>query len=101
MLTTSWIAELSLDGIGFDLGNIIILGQSPTISTPTTILHFDPLQSSVVVPDKNQFQHILRLLNTNIDGKRKIMYSLTHIKGVGRRFANLVCKKADVNLNKR
>ncbi|KAJ3114445.1 ribosomal 40S subunit protein S18B [Phlyctochytrium bullatum] len=57
--------------------------------------------ASVVVPDRNQFQHILRLLNTNIDGKRKVMYSLTHIKGVGRRFSNLVCKKADVDLTKR
>ncbi|KAJ3239422.1 ribosomal 40S subunit protein S18B [Chytriomyces hyalinus] len=58
-------------------------------------------QPSVVVPDKNQFQHILRLLNTNVEGKRKIMYSLTAIKGVGRRFSNLVCKKADIDLNKR
>ena len=47
------------------------------------------------------FQHILRLLNTNVDGKRKIMYALTEIKGVGRRYSNLVCKKADVDLNKR
>lgn len=29
------------------------------------------------------------------------MYALTEIKGVGRRYANLVCKKADVDLNKR
>jgi ribosomal protein S13 len=43
----------------------------------------------------------LRLLNTNVDGKRKIMYALTEIKGVGRRYANLVCKKADVDMNKR
>jgi ribosomal protein S13 len=64
----------------------------------------------------------LRLLNTNVDGKRKIMYviqravdiatevspnalnaryALTEIKGVGRRYANLVCKKADVDLKKR
>ena len=43
----------------------------------------------------------MRLLNTNVDGKRKIMYALTEIKGVGRRYANLVCKKADVDLNKR
>lgn len=47
------------------------------------------------------FQHILRLLNTNIDGKRKIMYALTEIKGVGRRYSNVVCKKADVDLAKR
>jgi ribosomal protein S13 len=36
-----------------------------------------------------------------VDGKRKIMYALTEIKGVGRRYSNLVCKKADVDLNKR
>ena len=47
------------------------------------------------------FQHILRVLNTNVDGRNKIMYALTSIKGVGRRFANLVCKKADVDLGKR
>merc|ERR1711941_203205 len=39
--------------------------------------------------------------NTNIDGKQKIVFALTAIKGVGRRFANVVCKKADVDLNKR
>ena len=37
----------------------------------------------------------------NVDGKQKIMYALTRIKGVGRRYSNLVCKKADVDLNKR
>ncbi|KAJ2955535.1 hypothetical protein NQZ79_g8462 [Umbelopsis isabellina] len=56
---------------------------------------------SLTVPDKNQFQHILRLLNTNVDGKNKIMVALTSIKGVGRRYANIACKKADVDLNKR
>lgn len=29
------------------------------------------------------------------------MYAMTKIKGVGRRYSNLVCKKADVDLNKR
>jgi len=29
------------------------------------------------------------------------MYALTDIKGVGRRFANLVCKKANVDLSRR
>merc|ERR1712063_84416 len=57
---------------------------------------------SLVAPDPNApFQHILRLLNTNVDGRRKIMFALTEIKGVGRRYANLVCKKADVDLAKR
>ena len=29
------------------------------------------------------------------------MYALTEIKGVGRRYSNIVCKKADVDLQKR
>lgn len=56
---------------------------------------------ALVSSEKSNFQFILRLLNTNVDGKQKIMYALTKIKGVGRRYSNLVCKKADVDLNKR
>eukprot|EP00004_Rigifila_ramosa_P003730 TRINITY_DN1397_c0_g1_i1.p1 TRINITY_DN1397_c0_g1~~TRINITY_DN1397_c0_g1_i1.p1 ORF type:complete len:164 (+),score=48.04 TRINITY_DN1397_c0_g1_i1:30-494(+) len=50
---------------------------------------------------EDTFQHILRVLNTNIDGRQKAMFALTNIKGVGRRFANLVCKKAEIDTNKR
>lgn len=56
------------------------------------------LQSLVA---NEEFQHILRVQNTNVDGKQKIMFALTSIKGIGRRFANIVCKKADVDMNKR
>mmetsp|Transcript_16120 Transcript_16120/g.31148 ORF Transcript_16120/g.31148 Transcript_16120/m.31148 type:complete len:150 (+) Transcript_16120:51-500(+) len=49
----------------------------------------------------SDFQHILRILNTNIDGRVKVMHSLTSIKGIGRRFANLICKKAEISLDKR
>lgn len=54
---------------------------------------------SLVIPEK--FQHILRVVNTNIDGNRKVMFALTAIKGVGRRYANIVLKKADIDLDKR
>ncbi|KAL1928941.1 hypothetical protein VTP01DRAFT_2000 [Rhizomucor pusillus] len=72
----------------------------------TTMLDLFPRKwyvsmTSLVVPERNQFQHILRLLNTNVDGKNKITIALTSVKGVGRRFANIACKKADVDLNKR
>jgi small subunit ribosomal protein S18e len=43
---------------------------------------------ALVTPDK--FQHILRVLNTNIDGKTKIMFGLTSIK-VGVRAGSLYC----------
>ncbi|PNX76267.1 40S ribosomal protein s18-like, partial [Trifolium pratense] len=48
-----------------------------------------------------EFQHILRVLNTNVDGKQKIMFAMTSIKGIGRRFSNICCKKADIDMNKR
>ncbi|KAJ4288416.1 ribosomal 40S subunit protein S18B [Kalmusia sp. IMI 367209] len=56
---------------------------------------------SLVSGEKSNFQYIIRLLNTNVDGKQKVMYAMTKIKGVGRRYSNLVCKKADVDLSKR
>lgn len=49
----------------------------------------------------DDFTHILRVLNTNVDGRTKIMYALTSIRGIGRRFANLTCKKAEVDMRKR
>ncbi|XP_077404038.1 small ribosomal subunit protein uS13 isoform X1 [Vanacampus margaritifer] len=80
---------------------------------------------ALVIPEK--FQHILRVLNTNIDGRRKIAFAITAIKvrkearrllvllcpsyfahpnnvlcqGVGRRYAHVVLRKADIDLNKR
>jgi small subunit ribosomal protein S18e len=41
------------------------------------------------------------VVGTNIDGKRKVQFALTAIKGVGRRYANIVLKKADIDLTKR
>lgn len=68
---------------------------------PELLNHADhqPVHQSLIAPDK--FQHILRLANTNIEGKRKVMFALTSIKGIGRRFSNLICKKADIDLDKR
>ncbi|KAK8387989.1 hypothetical protein O3P69_020112 [Scylla paramamosain] len=54
---------------------------------------------SIILPEK--FQHILRLMNTNIDGRRKVMFAMTAIKGVGRRYSNIVLKKADIDQTKR
>ncbi|MBZ3885138.1 40S ribosomal protein S18 [Sciurus carolinensis] len=54
---------------------------------------------SLVIPEK--FQHILRVLNTNIDGRRKIAFAITAIKGVGRRYAHVALRKADIDLTKR
>ena len=47
------------------------------------------------------FQHIVRLLNTNVEGKRKVAFALRMIKGIGIRFAHVICKKAGVEINSR
>lgn len=67
--------------------------QSPPSS------HFSNAKMSLVIPEK--FQHILRIMSTNIDGKRKVPIAMTAIKGVGRRYSTVVLKKADVDLEKR
>lgn len=54
-----------------------------------------------LVVEEKDFQHILRILNTNVDGRRKVPFALTAIKGVGRRFAHLVCKRASIDTSKR
>merc|ERR1712094_25793 len=59
-----------------------------------------PETMALIFP-QDQFQHILRILNTNVDGRHKVPFALTSIKGVGRRFAFMVCKKAEVDLQKR
>lgn len=56
---------------------------------------------SVVLQNASDFTHILRMQNTNVDGKVKVMFALRVIQGIGRRFANLICKVANIDLNRR
>ena len=50
------------------------------------------------LPEK--FQNIPRIMNTNVEGKRSVMYAMTAIKGVDYRFKNVVCNKANIDLTK-
>merc|ERR1719329_1469614 len=54
-----------------------------------------------LVVENADFMHILRIKNTNVDGRRKVPYALTNIKGIGCRFAFLICKRAGIDVNKR
>ncbi|KAA0149190.1 hypothetical protein FNF27_08058 [Cafeteria roenbergensis] len=47
------------------------------------------------------FQFILRVLNTNVDGREKVAYALTAIVGIGRRLSFLILKKAGISPNLR
>ena len=53
------------------------------------------------IVNESDFQHMLRVCNTNLDGKKKIPFALTGVKGCGRRFAFLVCKRAGIDVHKR
>jgi small subunit ribosomal protein S18e len=53
------------------------------------------------VKDKNDFNHVIRIFNTNLPGSRTVLYSLTGIKGVGRRFGDAVIKRSGIDGTKR
>ncbi|KAG0434975.1 40S ribosomal protein S18 [Dictyocoela muelleri] len=42
-----------------------------------------------------------RMFNTNIDGRKQLLPALMLIKGMGRRFATAVIKKAKIDIHKR
>jgi hypothetical protein len=80
-----------------------------------------PRLNMSLVLEADSFTHILRIMSTNVDGKRKVCllfiarkqaycvcpscvqvpFALTAIRGLGRRFTTLACKKAGVNVHKR
>ena len=56
---------------------------------------------SLVYERAAEFKHIIRILNTNVEGKRKVAFALKGIKGIGRRFSHLICKKAKIDTQRR
>eukprot|EP00915_Cephaloidophora_sp_WS-2016_P006397 GHVH01008595.1.p2 GENE.GHVH01008595.1~~GHVH01008595.1.p2 ORF type:complete len:161 (+),score=25.63 GHVH01008595.1:72-554(+) len=56
---------------------------------------------SLTIEPTPDFAHILRVANTSVDGRLKLFVALCAIRGVGRRFAILACKKANVDHNAR
>lgn len=52
---------------------------------------------SLIIENVDNFKHILRILNTNIEGVRTVPYAIEAIKGVGRRFGYLICKILRIN----
>ena len=54
-----------------------------------------------LVMGTEDFQHMLRILNTNVDGKQKVPYAIRIVKGVGRRLAFISCLRAGVDPTRR
>ena len=57
--------------------------------------------SRIQFKTEKDFKFILRLFNSNIDGKQKIPYALRKIKGIGRRFGHAVTIKAGLEPSRR
>jgi len=52
--------------------------------------------------EENQdFKHLVRIANTDLNGAKPIGPSLRHIKGVGFMFSNLICHLANIDRRKR
>ncbi|MFH1071913.1 MAG: 30S ribosomal protein S13 [Nanoarchaeota archaeon] len=47
------------------------------------------------------YKHIVRIANTDLDGRKQIMFSLRKIKGINVMFAHTVCHIAGVDKQKR
>jgi small subunit ribosomal protein S13 len=47
--------------------------------------------------EKEEFRHIVRILDTDLDGKRGVVYSLCGIKGIGRRVAKVIVISAGID----
>ncbi len=44
-----------------------------------------------------EFQHIIRIAETDLDGSQKVAQALTGIKGIGVGLANVIVKKANID----
>ena len=50
---------------------------------------------------KEEFQHLVRIANTDLDGNKQIAYALRKIKGIGFQFANLICSLSGIDKTKK
>jgi len=49
--------------------------------------------------DQEEIKHIVRIANTDLDGKKSVQYSLIGIKGINRRTARIISINANVDPN--
>ena len=50
------------------------------------------------MPEENEeLKHIVRIMNTDLNGHRQVQMALTGIKGMGRRNARLLSQKAEID----
>jgi len=50
---------------------------------------------------EQELKYLVRIINTDLKGEKKILYALTKIKGISMMFANAICKKAGIDPDKK
>ncbi|MEM4267662.1 MAG: 30S ribosomal protein S13 [Candidatus Woesearchaeota archaeon] len=48
-----------------------------------------------------EIKHLVRIMNTDLDGRKPIYYALTRIKGVGYNYARAMCHYAGIEMEKK
>ena len=51
----------------------------------------------ITMAEKQDMKHLVRIMKTDIFGEKTVATGLTRIKGVGKNFANAVCKVAGIS----
>ncbi len=51
--------------------------------------------------DNKDFRHLVRIKNTDLEGKQHIIIGLSKIKGIGRMYSNMVCGIAGIDKQKK
>ncbi|MBI1970172.1 30S ribosomal protein S13 [Candidatus Woesearchaeota archaeon] len=54
-----------------------------------------------LIPEDKDFQYLVRIANTDLNGKKPILLALQKIKGVGFSFANMICACTGVDKTKK
>ncbi len=47
--------------------------------------------------EQDEIKHIVRIANTDLEGKKSVQYSLTGIKGINRRIARIISDRSNVD----
>lgn len=51
--------------------------------------------------EDEDFQYIVRIANTDIDGNKKLIHGLSSIKGIGRHMSTFIIKKTGLDVNQK
>lgn len=60
-----------------------------------------PTKSALPAAKQPELKHLVRIANTDLDGKKTIGFALAKIKGVGIPFAHAACRVAKIDITKK